>query len=85
MAKKMFGITLDKHVSVGHIFTTVAAIFVGSGAYFTLVNDIENLKQADARIEKQVDTQRIEHRFALDRIDNKLDKIYDRLDQKADK
>lgn len=85
MSKKVFGVTYDNHISAGHIMTTVLAIFAGAGAYYSVVYDIQKLKETDVRIEKQLDMQRVEHRYALDKIDHKLDKIYDKLDTKVDK
>ncbi len=79
------GITIDKHVSVGHIFTTVAAVVAGVFAYASMQNRIHNLEVADIRHEKQLDEYRKEHNFALDRISIQLEKINDKLDRKADK
>lgn len=79
------GITIDKHVSVGHIFTTIAAIVAGVSAYAGMQNRIQNLEAADVRIEKQLNDQRNEYQVTLDRIYDKLDKINDKLDEKVDK
>lgn len=85
MSKAYMGITIDKHISVGHIFTTVAAIVAGVSAYASMQNRIYNLEAADIRFEKQIVEYRKEHNFALEKISLQLEKINDKLDRKADK
>lgn len=80
-----FGITIDRHVSIGHIGATVAMIFLGSGAYYSILGDIEELHKTDVRHEKMIADTKQDFKAAFDRIDVKLDRIYDRLDRKADK
>ena len=79
------GITIDKHVSVGHIFTTVAAIIAGVSAYATMQNRIYNLEQADIRLERDIRDHKSEYKASLDRIYVMLDKINDKLDDKVNK
>ena len=79
------GITIDKHVSIGHIFTTFAAIVAGVSAYAGMINRIQNLEYADLRMEKLIGDQRAEYKYTLDRIYLQLEKINDKLDRKADK
>lgn len=78
------GIKIDNHVSVGHIFTTIAAVAAGIFAYANMQNDIQNLKQADIRIEKQIDAQDIRSAeqqqrsdAQYERMQTKIDKIYE--------
>jgi len=85
MSKAFMGITIDKHVSVGHIFTTVAAIVAGVSAYASMQNRIQNLEAADLRMEKLITEQKSEYKYTLDKIYVQLEKINDKLDRKADK
>jgi len=85
MSKAFMGITIDKHISVGHIFTTVVAIFAGASAYYSVVYDIQKLKEADIRHERLISESRSDQRVMLDKIEVKLDRIYDKLDRKVDK
>jgi len=85
MSKAFMGITIDKHISVGHIFTTVMAIFAGASAYYSVVYDIQKLKETDIRHERLIAENRSDQRMALDKIEVKLDRIYDKLDRKVDK
>ncbi len=93
---KFVGLEFDNHISIGHIITTCAAIVTGSILFANMQNDIANLKANDARLEKT----QIEYRIYFDRtiteyrgdykadinmIMDKLDKIYEKLDKKADR
>lgn len=79
------GITIDKHISIGHIFTTIAAIVAGALAYASVENRIYNLEISDKRMEAQISEQKQEYKNTLDRIYTQLEKINDKLDRKADK
>jgi len=85
MSKGFMGITIDPHVSVGHIFTTIAAIVAGTWAYASMEYRVKSLEQADARMEKLIIEQKSEYKYTLDRIYVQLEKINDKLDNKADK
>lgn len=85
MGEKIFmGITIDKHVSVGHIFTTISLIAACIFAYANMQNDIKNLKETDARLEKRIDVQeratteqQARSDSQYDRMQSKIDKIYE--------
>lgn len=86
------GIKIDNHVSVGHIFTTIAAVAAGIFAYANMQNDISNLKQADVHIERRIDEQErtaAEQHARSDaqyeKMQSKIDKIYDVVVQNARK
>lgn len=81
---EFMGIKIDNHVSVGHIFTTIAAVAAGIFAYANMQNDIKNLKETDVRLEHRIEEQKIaafdqqertDARYA--RLEDKIDKIYD--------
>ena len=78
-------ITIDPHISIGHIFTTFSAIFAGVWAYASVEYRIRGLEAADVRFERQIADSRKEYNYALDRISIQLEKINDKLDRKADK
>lgn len=90
------GLKFDNHVSTGHIITTIAAIVTGAILFANMQNDISNLKQTDIRIEReqvefkdrfnaQLEEYRDDYKNDIQLILGKLDKIYDKLDRKADK
>jgi hypothetical protein len=83
--KNFLGITIDKHISIGHIFTTFAAIVAGVSAYMGMINRIQNLEFADIRMQKQIEEQKTEHKYTLDKIYVSLEKINDKLDTKVDR
>lgn len=85
MSKGFMGITIDKHISVGHIFTTIAAIVAGVSAYASMQNRLYNLEKEDVRIQAQIEKHEKQYQTTLDRIYIQLEKINDKLDQKADK
>jgi len=86
MATKAFmGITIDRHISIGHIFTTIIAIGAGFSAYFNIQYRIADLEKADVRMEKTISEQKSEHKSTLDRIYLQLEKINDKLDKKMDR
>ena len=85
MSKSYMGITIDRHVSVGHIFTTLAAIAAGVMAYASMQNRIFNLEKEDMRIQAQLEKNEKQYQVTLDRIYTQLEKISDKLDRKADK
>ena len=75
------GIKIDNHVSVGHIFTTIAAVAAGIFAYANMQNDIQNLKAADVRLEKRIDVQEIHTIEQQQRSDAQYDKIQSKIDK----
>lgn len=75
------GIKIDNHVSVGHIFTTIAAISAGVFAYANMQNDIQNLKQADARIERRQDAMDIKAAEQQARADSQYEKMQSKIDK----
>lgn len=81
----LFGITIDRHISIGHIATTIAALFAGIYAYANMVNRIYNLEQADSRIESQIEVMHTDYQRTVDKIDYKLENIINKLDKKVDK
>ncbi len=91
-----FGLRFDNHISIGHIITTIMAIVTGTILFVNMQNDISNLKANDVRIERtqveyktRIDAQifeyRSEYKSDMSLVLDKLDKIYDKLDKKADK
>ena len=90
------GLKFDNHISLGHIITTIAAIVTGAILFANMQNDISNLKQTDIRLEReqvnlknhfneQLSEYRNDYKNDIQLILGKLDKIYDKLDRKADK
>ena len=82
---EFLGISIDKHISVGHIITTAAAIVAAINAYANMQNRIENLEKADIRIEQSIAEKQDDYRKQLDRIYRSLEKISDKIDTKQDK
>jgi hypothetical protein len=76
---KFMGIKIDNHVSVGHIFTTLSAIIAGVLVYANMESRITSLEKSDVRIEKRIDDQKQDTKELLDRMEIKIDKIYDKV------
>ena len=81
----LFGITIDRHISIGHIFTTVALVVTSVLAYANMVNRIYNLEQADMRTEEVIRVMQSDYQHTLDKIFIKLERIDEKIDRKADK
>jgi predicted membrane-bound spermidine synthase len=81
----LFGITIDRHISIGHIFTTVALVVTSVLAYANMVNRIYNLEQSDIRTEEVIRVMQSDYQRTLDKIFIKLEKIDEKIDRKADK
>lgn len=81
----LFGITIDKHISIGHIITTIVIGATGVMAYANMINRIYNLEQANVRTERTLEMMRNDYQRTVDKIYFKLEKIEDKIDQKADK
>ena len=81
----LFGITIDRHISIGHIFTTVALVVTSVLAYANMVNRIYNLEQADMRTEEVIRVMQSDYQRTLDKIFIKLERIDEKIDRKADK
>ena len=81
----LFGITIDRHISIGHIFTTVALVVTSVLAYANMVNRIYNLEQADMRTEEVIRVMQSDYQRTLDKIFVKLERIDEKIDRKADK
>ena len=81
----LFGITIDRHISIGHIFTTVALVVTSVLAYANMVNRIYNLEQADMRTEEVIRVMQSDYKHTLDKIFIKLERIVDKIERKADK
>lgn len=75
------GIKFDNHVSVGHIFTTVAAVCAGIFAFANTQNDIKNLQQANARIEHRQDSLDIRSDQQQQRSDAQYEKMQTKIDK----
>lgn len=75
------GIKIDNHVSVGHIFTTIAAICAGIFAFANAQNDIKNVKQDVTRLEKRIDLQEVHAEQQQIRTDNQFEKIQEKVDK----
>ncbi len=82
---KFLGLTIDSHVSIGHIFTTVAAIVAGVLAYSNMVTRVQILEISYVRMEKTIDDLRDAYQVSLDKIDAKLERIEEKIDSKVDK
>lgn len=76
---EFMGIKIDNHVSVGHIFTTLSAIVAGVLVYANMENRVTALEKSDVRIEKQIESQKQDTKELLDRMELKIDKIYERV------
>ena len=81
----LFGITIDRHISIGHIFTTVALVVTSVLAYANMVNRIYNLEQAHMRTEEVIRVMQSDYQHTLDKIFIKLERIDEKIDRKADK
>ena len=81
----LFGITIDRHISIGHIFTTVALVVTSVLAYANMVNRIYNLEQSDIRTEEVIRVMQSDYQRTLDKIFIKLERIDEKIDRKADK
>jgi predicted membrane-bound spermidine synthase len=81
----LFGITIDRHISIGHIFTTVALVVTSVLAYANMVNRIYNLEQSDIRTEEVIRVMQSDYQRTLDKIFVKLERIDEKIDRKADK
>jgi len=81
----LFGITIDRHISIGHIFTTVALVVTSVLAYANMVNRIYNLEQSDIRTEEVIRVMQSDYQRTLDKIFVKLERIDEKIDRKVDK
>ena len=71
----MTGLKFDKHVSVGHIVTTVVIAIGGISAWFEMVNRINLLEQREMLREESMIAMRKEFREDIKNINGKLDMI----------
>jgi hypothetical protein len=79
------GITFDRHISIGHIFTTVSMIVIASIWYANTENRLFNLEKRDSEIAEIVKEYRADYRDDLREIKVALKDISDKLDKKADR
>ena len=75
--KTIFGIKIDNHLSVGHVFTTLSLVVAGTIIYANNENRLTSLEKADARIEREIEKQQSDYRQDMMRMEAKIDKIYE--------
>jgi len=81
----IMGMRFDNHVSIGHIFTTIAVVIGGLTWGLNTNNELYNLNQQDQRIFAQIAENRADYRADLRDIRGLLKEISDKIDKKQDR
>lgn len=82
---KFMGLRFDNHVSVGHIFTTLSVIIIGTAWAVNTDNRISNLERSDIQMERVIEKQKTENDSNMVYIRNRLDYLVDVVNKKVDR
>lgn len=88
----VLGMRFDNHVSLGHVFTTLAIIVAGVFWTSNTENKLYNLDQQDARLIQQdveiramITETRSDYRSDIKEVRGLLKEISDKIDKKQDR
>lgn len=83
--KTFFGMKIDNHVSIGHIFTTLAIIVAFITWSVNTDNRLAQLEKADAQFRQEFSEYKNDYKADLREIRQLFQQISDKLDKKADR
>jgi hypothetical protein len=83
--ESFLGITFDRHISVGHILTTVSIIVAGVWWASDASARIAGLEKFSIYLEKRIESETADRRHDMTEIKGLLKEIRDELKEKADK